>query len=423
MVNTIASKIYMAKNNYNLVFRSTPMTSDTYIAAQFFGKTEINKISESEEKLKMLSFDKKEKFVKEEELKITFYRNQKCSRQILKIKKFTKNVYTFIQLDKGIYKPGDTIQYRVVMLNNFLKPFNPNEVSISLINPDGISVACSDDKRLMNTKGIFESTFKLDPKTKTGDWTVKVLINNDDRFAISKTFKVQKYVLPLFDVYIKTETNVLFAENKLSIDVEARYSFGELVKGSASVDIFDIADVEKSREEWVLISMASETKEVTTTENFQFTLKEDLKMQRTRTDPHKLLIKVTFKDSMNLQEKSKSEEISIHNKLRCNLEIVNVHPYEPNLPLRFDILIENFRGGLMMDEKTPVQATIDVDGQILPKSEFLKNGLASFRYDNLVLRQLNVNVKFGDRCSKTFEVKSTNDGRTGDLLVYHSPER
>lgn len=417
----------MDRNPLNIAIQGSGLDSDVHVAVEFMKNKNFDQISRYEDKLSLMPIRSLRRGNIEETLKVTFYHDNKCSRHERTIRKFTKTIYNFIQLDKPFYKPGDEIQYRLVMLDTFLKPYDPNQIEIKLKTPRGVVVSTKNDKKGHNKKikpGVVEDSFKLYSMAEEGNWTISAVINNNKNFKISKTFVVQKYVLPLYEVKVTTHKHITQFEDKIKISVEGRYSFGEFVVGSATVSIYDVLNADQSSNEWLFIQKGSSlTKPIKTSENFEFTLKTGLGIQSLRTDPHMLHVKVEFTDTLG-SSKTITQEIFVHKHAKCKISIVNVQPYEENRPVRFDVLVQNFIGGIMKDTITPVTASSKISESIsVSKTTILKDGMTSFSFEGLTKEKATFDVKFGKRCSKTFKITKERTSRYEDLVVYYKPEK
>ena len=62
-----------------------------------------------------------------------------------------KSLSVFIQTDKGIYKPGETVKYRIVIVSPELLPSN-RTVSVRIIDPNQNLIKLDENKKL--SKGI-----------------------------------------------------------------------------------------------------------------------------------------------------------------------------------------------------------------------------------------------------------------------------
>lgn len=84
-----------------------------------------------------------------------YIRGETISSQILfeeekPLRFHKKSLSTFVQTDKGIYKPGQTVKYRIINVSPDLLPFN-GTISVQIIDPNQNVINQQVDKAL--TKG------------------------------------------------------------------------------------------------------------------------------------------------------------------------------------------------------------------------------------------------------------------------------
>ncbi|KAL7831473.1 hypothetical protein SRHO_G00309760 [Serrasalmus rhombeus] len=141
--------------------------------------------------------------------------------------------YIFIQTDKPIYNPGDTVRYRAFVSNVDFKAFN-GTISVEIQNPDEITVHASG--RIRAQGGIFSNTYGLSDLVKEGKWKITAKFDHWKENTFSSEFEVKKYVLPAFNVTLTPVKHHLDMEDKeLVVKVSARYLYGEQVEGVAYV--------------------------------------------------------------------------------------------------------------------------------------------------------------------------------------------
>lgn len=100
-------------------------------------------------------------------------------------------------------------------------------------------------------KGKYENQMLLSSSPISGTWTISVTAEGEVGRNLSKkswlwskklfwqtfskTFEVQKYVLPSFFATVSAPANVWGSDQKFSVTVGAQYTFGQNVKGTAVV--------------------------------------------------------------------------------------------------------------------------------------------------------------------------------------------
>ncbi|XP_041789834.1 complement C3-like [Chelmon rostratus] len=141
--------------------------------------------------------------------------------------------YIFIQTDKPIYNPGDTVRFRTFVSSPFFKAFDTS-VTIDIQNPDNVVV-----KQISRTRavdGVFGDTFPLSEIVNEGTWTVTAKFDHWQQNTFSSQFQVKKYVLPAFNVTLTPRKSFLsLDDSELVVEISARYLYGEPVQGTAFV--------------------------------------------------------------------------------------------------------------------------------------------------------------------------------------------
>uniref|UniRef100_A0A672YZ56 Complement component c3b, tandem duplicate 2 n=1 Tax=Sphaeramia orbicularis TaxID=375764 RepID=A0A672YZ56_9TELE len=141
--------------------------------------------------------------------------------------------YIFIQTDKPIYNPGDTVRVRAFVSDPSFKAFD-STITVDIKNPDDVVVKQTSRMRAVN--GIFSDTFPLSDIVNEGTWTVIAKFDHWQQNTFTSHFEVKKYVLPAFNVTLTPRQSFLNLEdNQLEVEVSARYLFGEPVQGKAYV--------------------------------------------------------------------------------------------------------------------------------------------------------------------------------------------
>ncbi|XP_053347640.1 complement C3-like [Clarias gariepinus] len=141
--------------------------------------------------------------------------------------------YIFIQTDKPVYNPGDTVKCRAFISNADFQA-SDGTIFVEIQNPDGITVYTT--PRSKAAKGILSTTYGLSDIVKEGRWKVIAKFDHWKENTFSAAFEVKKYVLPAFNVtLIPTKTYFGVEDQELNVEVHARYVYGEKVEGVAYV--------------------------------------------------------------------------------------------------------------------------------------------------------------------------------------------
>lgn len=137
--------------------------------------------------------------------------------------------YIFIQTNQPLYKPTQTVQYRIFTLDHKFRP-HVDTLHISIYNAAGNRVM----KSFKTSKnGIMRDSFIIPDVTKTGTWRITANYERDEANAASRHFEVRKFLLPSFEVNIAMEQQYfLLNTEQFDFTILAKYSHGEQVTGA-----------------------------------------------------------------------------------------------------------------------------------------------------------------------------------------------
>ena len=136
----------------------------------------------------------------------------------------------FIETDKPIYKPGQIVRIRLIAVDSMLRK-TEDDVTVEILDAKGIKVF----RRNLHIDGMAEIEFPLSNEPNEGIWKVRVLRNGKTIDQLD--FRVERYVLPKYEVRVTTKDWVL-PDEKIGGCIEARYVFGKPVKGKYLVEAY-----------------------------------------------------------------------------------------------------------------------------------------------------------------------------------------
>ncbi|XP_052891665.1 thioester-containing protein 1 allele S3-like [Anopheles moucheti] len=146
-----------------------------------------------------------------------------------------KSLSGLIQIDKPVYKPGDTVKFRVIVLDTELKPpARVKAISVTIRDPNDIVMRKWSSVVLF--AGVFENDLQLAPSAMFGMWSILAEVDGEE--LASKMFEVKEYVLSSFDVDVIPSTIPLMEHGSLHLTITANYHFGKPVKGLAKVELY-----------------------------------------------------------------------------------------------------------------------------------------------------------------------------------------
>lgn len=137
-----------------------------------------------------------------------------------------------INLDKGIYKPGDTVNFRALITKK--QDDKPISEEINVCIYDGNDNKVYNELVKSSDYGIISGEFILANEVNSGVYKLVVKTENGEEV---KQFKVNPYITPKYEVKLKYDKQNYLVGEKAKITLEAKYFFGQPVK-NANLDIY-----------------------------------------------------------------------------------------------------------------------------------------------------------------------------------------
>ena len=135
----------------------------------------------------------------------------------------------FLETDKPIYKPGQTVHVRVLTLDPLLKPLS-DTATVEVQDAKGIKIfrkeAATDDF------GMLSIEFPLSSEPNMGTWKISA---RSEEAAAQLDIRVEEYVLPKYEVVVDLPRDWVLAGDPITGTVSAMYSFGKPVKGEVEI--------------------------------------------------------------------------------------------------------------------------------------------------------------------------------------------
>ncbi|XP_028610361.1 ovostatin homolog [Grammomys surdaster] len=140
---------------------------------------------------------------------------------------------TFVQTDIPVHKPGDTVHFRVVTLNTWLKPVDDLYPLITVQDPQ--SNVIFQWMNVTSFRNITQLSFQLTPEPILGDYTI--VIKKQSGMTVMDHFTVNRDVLPKFEVEVTTPETITIADNQFQMVTCAKYTYGQPVQGKAQIKV------------------------------------------------------------------------------------------------------------------------------------------------------------------------------------------
>ncbi|XP_073673331.1 alpha-2-macroglobulin-like isoform X2 [Garra rufa] len=142
------------------------------------------------------------------------------------------NPLTFIQTDKPIYIPGQTVFFRVITMDAGFVPLD--QMYSMVVVEDSQANRIGQWTNISSTKWILQLSHELNPEARQGMYNLKAFIGER---MITHDFEVKKYVLPKFEVNIKAPQTQSIGDEEMKIEVCGKYTYGQPVPGNAWVEV------------------------------------------------------------------------------------------------------------------------------------------------------------------------------------------
>ncbi|XP_011171215.1 alpha-2-macroglobulin-like protein 1 isoform X3 [Solenopsis invicta] len=140
------------------------------------------------------------------------------------------SLITFVETDKPVYKPGQDVNIRILMLKHDLKPWKKTIPKVWIENPSEVRVA--QWANVSTENGMAQLKFALSSEPTPGAWKIKVeKRRSQPQLVHSTVFEVKKYVLPRFQVTVTSPGYILADAENVTWNICAKYSYGKPVKG------------------------------------------------------------------------------------------------------------------------------------------------------------------------------------------------
>ncbi|KAK9520438.1 hypothetical protein VZT92_020324 [Zoarces viviparus] len=133
-----------------------------------------------------------------------------------------------IQTDKPVYKPGQTVQFRIVSLDANFIPVDRVYKVVELKDPNSIRIAQWLDKSVVS--GILDLSHPMIPEAVQGSYVIAA--STDKGEQISHNFDIKEYVLPKYEVTVHLPSVITILDQEATLKICGKYTYGKPVVGS-----------------------------------------------------------------------------------------------------------------------------------------------------------------------------------------------
>ncbi|XP_041317857.1 ovostatin-like [Pyrgilauda ruficollis] len=138
-----------------------------------------------------------------------------------------------VQTDKPLYKPGQTVMFRVVTLDTQLRPVQETYPRIIIEDPEQNKIF--QWLEVTSKHGIIQLSFPLIPEPILGSYQITVETKSGGKEY--QSFRVEEYVLPKFEVTTTGPKTISFFDEEVRVNVCASYTYGQPVQGNAQINV------------------------------------------------------------------------------------------------------------------------------------------------------------------------------------------
>ncbi|XP_078286494.1 alpha-2-macroglobulin-like protein 1 isoform X1 [Rhinoraja longicauda] len=136
---------------------------------------------------------------------------------------------SFVQTDKPVYKPGQTVRFRVVSLDQDFQPTLEKYSRITLSDLAGNRIGQWLD--VESRQGIVDLSFDLIPDAPLGSYEIQVQKSSG---KVSHRFMVDEYVLPKFELKVHLPKTITILDTTIPVKVCGRYTYGKPMRGDVN---------------------------------------------------------------------------------------------------------------------------------------------------------------------------------------------
>ncbi|XP_013181291.1 PREDICTED: C3 and PZP-like alpha-2-macroglobulin domain-containing protein 8 [Papilio xuthus] len=245
----------------------------------------------------------------------------------------------FVQTDKRVYKPEDTINFRVIALDKYLLPLNTS-VDVSILDAGGAAIREWAAAPL--DRGLFADTLALADQPALGEWTIQVEVRGQ---KYSQRILVADYVLPKFQMEMKMPKEILFSDGKFNINVTAKHFNGLPVQGELTISAYAVFFSGVLQP--VFSTPARKVVDLNGQAEVTFDLKTDLDLAEDAARP--LVVEAVLEEKYTLIRQNISSRILLL-RTPYRLKVTAPDYFKPQLPYVVQIEVVNSSGQVMDTE-------------------------------------------------------------------------
>ncbi|EDK99674.1 mCG132196, isoform CRA_b [Mus musculus] len=142
-----------------------------------------------------------------------------------------KESVVFVQTDKPVYKPGQSVKFRVVSMDKTLHPLNE-------LDPKKNRIMQWRDIKTEN--GLKQMSFSLAAEPIQGPY--KIVVHKQSGEMEEHSFTVLEFVLPRFNVDLKVPNAISVNDEVLQVTACGKYTYGKPVPGHVRIRVCHVTE-------------------------------------------------------------------------------------------------------------------------------------------------------------------------------------
>ncbi|XP_061392979.1 thioester-containing protein 1 allele R1-like [Musca vetustissima] len=255
----------------------------------------------------------------------------------------------YIQTDKAMYKPGDLVQFRILALDENLRPAKLQQ-PLNFAIRDGAGNQIKYLKDIEFSKGVHSGKFQLSEQPVLGHWHIDITNGVENKDTAHKQFEVAKYVLPKFTVEIETDEEVAILDKVLKITIISKYTYDKPVSGKATITV-NLPNVSEK---------VQKTLDINGRGQVEFDLMEDLKLDHFY-DHYMPQLNVEATMTEGLTDLQQSTTVNVNVRLsRFKITVPNIlSEYEVGKPFEIKAIIKRLNGLPVTNAKTTAKLLLN----------------------------------------------------------------
>ncbi|XP_053479920.1 alpha-2-macroglobulin-like [Ictalurus furcatus] len=138
-----------------------------------------------------------------------------------------------IQTDKPIYKPGQTVMFRIVSLDSNFLTYNQTFPTIEVQDPNSNRIG-----QWLNVPSygsVVDLSYPLNSEATKGFYVITVRSQKNEEKI--QSFEVKDYVLPTFEVTVQLPPVITILDTQATLKVCAKYTYGKPVNGTVKAKV------------------------------------------------------------------------------------------------------------------------------------------------------------------------------------------